>query len=415
MRPIPGPASYNGATINEGDAGTMLADGALDRRFPLPAARVAGRYVAAGDAGAIAAGWADLAAAAAEPNIFYSPALLLPALAAFSDEAVRLAVVEGDDGRLLALAPVAPLRGYSRLPVRYLATWMHPHCFFAAPLLRRGHEAAALAALFDLVEGDGAFFRLRHLDADGRVFAAARAVAAQTDRRAAISGAYERALLKGGFDAARYLQDALRGKKRKELRRLRARLEETGAVSFETLEDRKALGDWTLEFLALESAGWKGREGTALASDPASSRFFADALVTAHDAGALRFHRLSHGAKPIAMIVNFIENGAGYSFKIAYDETYARFSPGVMLEVEMLKPLECEPGLAFIDSCAQRDHPMINSLWRERRAIAALNISRRDAPSRMLFRILTELEMAGEARRKRLSPPATKEDDDADL
>lgn len=376
---------------------------------------VVGAYLAPEDLAAIEADWRDLAADAAEPNPFYAPDLLTPALSAFADADVRIASVRDAGGRLVAFAPVAPLRGYSRFPVRYLSTWMHPHCFFAAPLVRKGCEEASLAALFDLVESGGAFFRFRHLDAEGPIYRAAVAVAGRTRRLSADSNRYERALLKGGFQTETYLQNALRGKKRKELRRLRNRLEEDGAVAFETLGDGGALAAWTLDFLALEAAGWKGREGTALAGDPASSKFFADALVAALGKGALRFHRLTHGGKPIAMIVNFIEAGAGYSFKIAYDEAYARYSPGVMLEIEMMAALEREPGLAFIDSCARRDHPMINSLWCERRAIAALNVSRRDAPSKFLFRILTGLEKASEARRARSDAPMKAEGEDADL
>lgn len=361
------------------------------------------------DVVAIEAEWAELSEQAVEANAFYSPALLIPALEAFTGDDVRVAVVRDARGRLIALAPVAPSFGYSRLPVRYLATWMHPHCFFAAPLIRRGCEKEALAALFDLADENGAFFRLRHLDAEGPIYAAARAVAVETGRLAADSNRYQRALLKGGFVTEAYLHDALRGKKRKELRRLRNRLEEEGAVAFGRLDDRAMLGRWTLDFLALESAGWKGREGTALGADPASAKFFADALLSSFDRGALRFYRLTHAGKPIAMIVNFIESGAGYSFKIAYDEAYARYSPGVMIEIEMMKALEAEPSLSHIDSCAQKDHPMINSLWCERRTIVALNVSRRDAPSKFLFRLLTELEKAGGRFRGRAAATAKEE------
>lgn len=389
-------------------------DGPAPQAEARPAPVGAASFIAAADAALLDSAWRDLAANAAEPNPFYGPALLLPALSAFAGPEVRIAIARDGCGRLIALAPLAPESGYSRLPVRYIATWMHPHCFFAAPLIRKGREREALAALFDLAGKEGAFFRLRHLDAEGPLFAAAHAVAEETGRRTALSNPYQRALLKGGYETGAYLQTALRGKKRKELRRLRNRLEEEGAVAFETLRDRAALGAWGEAFLALERAGWKGREGTAIGCDPAASGFFGAALEAAFDAGSLRFHRLSHGGKPIAMIVNFIEAGAGYSFKIAYDEDYARYSPGVMLEIEMMTTLESEPLLSFIDSCAKRDHPMINSLWRERRTIAALNVSRRDTPSKVLFRILTDLEKAGERARARRKP-ATKESGDDDL
>ncbi|MFN0024000.1 MAG: GNAT family N-acetyltransferase [Parvularculaceae bacterium] len=345
--------------------------------------------------------WRDLAENAVEANPFYSPALLLPALAHFPDDDPRVAVIRNEGGLLIGLAPVAPLRGYSRLPVRYMATWMHPHCFFAAPIVRSGYEPEFFRRLYALLDDKGAFLRLRHLDSDGLLFAAAISAVHETGRLASASARYGRAMLGSGWRTDAYLEGSLDGKKRKELRRLRNRLEEIGPVRFETLAATADVARWIDDFLALEAAGWKGREGTALASEGPSAAFFRDAIAGAHDAGALRFHRLSAGAATLAMIVNFIEQGQGFSFKIAHDETYARFSPGVMIEIEMMKALEAEGGISFIDSCAQADHPMIDRLWRERRTLSALNISRRDAPSKAMFHVLMTLERASEAARKR--------------
>lgn len=358
-------------------------------------------FITPRDAASIEPEWALLAADAAEPNPFYAPSLLIPALAAFADRTVRVAIVRDERGRLIALAPVCPMRGYSRLPVSYLATWMHAHCFFAAPLIRRGREKAALAALFDLVEREGAFLRLRHLAADGPIAAAVRETSRETGRRSSSSARHSRAFLKAGYRTDAELEGALRGKKRKELRRLRARLEESGAVAFETLTARGQLGGWTEDFLALESAGWKGGAQTALGSFRKGKAFFKAAIRRAFDAGLLDFHRLTHDGRPIAMIVNFAAGGAGYSFKIAYDETYARYSPGVMLEIDMMRALEKRPGLRFVDSCAAPGHRMIEPLWRGRRVIEALNVSGKGRVQKLLFDILMQLEQAGERLRRR--------------
>lgn len=362
---------------------------------------VSAGWLAPREAVLIEAEWADLARNAVEANPFYSPALLIPALDAFASENVRLALVRDARGRLIALAPFAPVVGYSRLPVRYLATWMHEHCFFAAPLVRKGSEAEALSALFDLVEGEGAFLRLRHLDAAGPIRAAAIDAAARTGRLASPSARYSRACLSAGYETDAHLREALSGKKRKELRRLRARIEAEGRLSFSTLAERDDLSLWMQDFLALEASGWKGRAGTALAAKPESRAFFAAALLRAFDAGALDFHRLAVNDRPIAMIVNFTGGGGAYSFKIAYDEEFARYSPGVMLEIGMMRALEGREGLSFVDSCAAPDHPMINSLWRERRAIEALNVSGGRAGAKAIFRMLTGLERIGERLRRK--------------
>jgi CelD/BcsL family acetyltransferase involved in cellulose biosynthesis len=372
----------------------MFADGATERLKAPARAMVAGRA----DFGALEAEWRGLAAAAVEPNAFYGPSLLIPAIDAFAGDKPELVIVRDGAERLIGLAPLAPLRGYSRLPVPYVATWMHKHCFFAAPLVRAGAEQAFFSALFDFAAGRGTFLRLRHLDADGPLRRAAEAAAAQTKRLASPSARYERAMLPGPWATDDYLKLSLRGKHRKDLRRRRARLEETGAVLFEALGDDGDLDAWTDEFLALEAAGWKGAAGTALSQEAASAQFFRDAVRRAHSAGELQFFRFRLDGRTIAAAANFRAGDASFAFKIAYDESFARYSPGVMIEIEIMKALE-PAGLAMIDSCAKVEHPMINRLWRERRQIEALNVSRRDLPSKALFGLLMTLERASERAR----------------
>jgi CelD/BcsL family acetyltransferase involved in cellulose biosynthesis len=344
---------------------------------------------------------ADLAADALETNPFFSPPLLRPALRLLANDGVRPIIVRDKGGAPIAFAPLRPQRGYSRLPVRYVATWMHDHCFFGAPLIRKGCEREAFCGLFAAADKLGAFLRLASLDADGALYASAAQAAEADGRKSSPSGRYQRAMLRGGFDAEATLNAALPGKKRKELRRQMNRLADAGAVAFEALSSAVELDSWTEQFLKLEASGWKGRAGTAFASQPAHAEFLREALRRAHEAGSLQFCRLSSGGAPVAMIINFIERGNAYSFKIAYDETYARLSPGVLLEIELLHALAARADLKFIDSCAQADHPMIDSIWRERRAIVALNVSHRDIAGKLVFKVLTSLERAAEKNRMR--------------
>jgi CelD/BcsL family acetyltransferase involved in cellulose biosynthesis len=391
----------------------MHGDGAQD----VEAARcftgaVSAELIDAGAAAAIEREWIDLAANAVEPNAFYAPSMLLPALAAFAEEGLQVAVVREATGRLIGLAPIAPMKGYSRLPVRYVATWMHKHCFFAAPLVRRGAEAAFFSAFFHAVENRGAFLRLRHLDASGPLYAAAKAAAIATGRLSAPSARYERAMLKAPWTTDEYLKESMRGKHRKDLRRRRARLEETGALSLERCGSNDDLEAWTEEFLAIEASGWKGQAGTAMRQDQASAMFFKDAVRRANVAGDLQLFRFRLSGRTIAAAVNFSGGGVSYAFKIAYDEEFARFSPGVMIEIEIMRALEFDATVSMIDSCAKSEHPMIDRLWRERRAISALNISRRDMASKSLFRVLTMLEAASEQARAKQEKPAQEDGDD---
>lgn len=339
----------------------------------------------------------DLYANAADQNPFFAPMLIEPALARLATTNAFCAGIRSAQGRLIGFAPFIALRGYARLPVAYAATWMHDHCFYGAPLVRRGCEYEAFAGLFAIADRRGAFIRLQGLDPDGAAFAAAMHAARQSGRLTAISNVQRRAALAGPFDAEAYLAQALPAKKRKELRRQRKRMDERGDTVFEILAPDGDVAAWTEQFLTLESAGWKGRAGTALGADARAASFLRESLARAHAAGALQFCRLTCAGANVAMIINFFAHGCGYSFKTAYDESYSRFSPGVQLELELIARLAADDAFRSIDSCAQPDHPMIDSLWRGRRTIVSLNISRRDAASRALFRAIAALE-AGAAR-----------------
>lgn len=371
-------------------------------RDAAPAARPAATpdrasaFLAPSDLAAMSGAWADLAAHASGRNPFFAPFMLQPALAHLTARNVSAACV-WSGGELIGLLPVAPALGYARLPIRHLATWMHPHCFFGEPLVRRGAEQEFFERLFALTDkhpSHPAFLRLAHLDAKGPLIAAAESAA--EGRVAYRSGAYERALLTGGYRAEAYLEATVRKKKRKEMNRLRNRLAELGPVALRTLSSRSEIDSWCAAFLTLEAAGWKGKEGSALGSVDSDAAFFREAVQGAYEVGALKFFRLDVGERPIAMIVNFILDGEGYSFKIAHDEEFARFSPGVMIEVDMLKALETHEGLKFVDSCARADHPMINSLWTERREIVGLNVSGSGLAGRSALQLCRLLETAKE-------------------
>ena len=78
---------------------------------------------------------------------------------------------------------------------------------------------------------------------------------------------------------------------------------------------------------------------------------------------------------PIALKCNFVAHDGIFNLKIAYDERYRRFSPGVLLEVDAIVEAHRTPGIGWVDSCAIANHPMINGLLSERRTIQHLLLS----------------------------------------
>jgi len=101
---------------------------------------------------------------------------------------------------------------------------------------------------------------------------------------------------------------------------------------------------------------------------------------------------LSVGGKPIAMKINIIAaDGAGsFALKIAYDADYARYSPGVLLELENIADLHRRADtIAWMDSCADPHHPMIDRLWRERRVLVYVLCAGRGLVGRALMALFT--------------------------
>jgi CelD/BcsL family acetyltransferase involved in cellulose biosynthesis len=321
--------------------------------------------------------WDALVAQAAEPNPFLERWFLIPAIDHLpSDDIVRFACVE-EDGRLIGMFPLTSNSHYGRMPVSHITNWTHYQCFLGAPLIAKGHEQAfwsVLLTALDAAPWATSFISLTLLDPAGPVCAGLIAAAAAQGRTAPIVHRHQRALLAGGMDAEAYLSTHVRGKKRKEWRRLANRLEDLGAVEFRVLDDAGQLAQWCDDFLALEAAGWKGERGAALGNHDGTRAFFTNMMAGALAAGRLEFQRLDLDGRAIAMLINFMTPPGSWSFKIAYDEELARFSPGVMIELRNMERVLGAPEIHWMDSCAIEDHPMIDSLWVGRREMVQISV-----------------------------------------
>jgi CelD/BcsL family acetyltransferase involved in cellulose biosynthesis len=143
-------------------------------------------------------------------------------------------------------------------------------------------------------------------------------------------------------------------------------------VHIQVAHDPSAVTAALQDFLTLEAKGWKGAAGTALIQSPALRRFAETAVDSLGRHGQAGVARLLVGLRPIASIVTLQSGGGAWCWKIAYDESLARFSPGVQAMMELTGVLLADDTVAFADSCATPDHPMIDHLWRERLAMTDL-------------------------------------------
>jgi len=340
--------------------------------------------------------WDALAATAAESNPFHESWYLLPALAALDPAGETQIMVLEQGERWLGLLPIARSRHYYGRPLPHRGNWLHGNAFLGAPLVARGAETTFWTALLDHADtrpGPALFFHLADLPLAGSLTEALRQVCAAQGRAIGLVHREERALLASALSPEAYLDAALSGKKRKELRRQHARLSELGPLDCTRSRDGAGLAEWTEAFLNLEAAGWKGRAGSALAASPATAGLFTAALRGAAERGRLERLTLTLQGRPIAMLATFLASPGAFAFKTTFDEAYARFSPGVLLQRENLALL-ADPALEWCDSCAAADHPMIDHLWRERRAIGRWSVAIGGRARRGAFALLLKAELA---------------------
>ncbi len=343
-----------------------------------------------GDIGALRAlvpSWLALTVAALEANPFYHPGFLLPLVEELGwPPGLVVAVARHRDDELAGVFPLVRSRTgpSSLLPVlRSAFNPMPVHGLLATPLLHRERAAAALDALLDRLDHGalpaptiellghttrGPFGRLL----DERLRARRQPAASFTG--------ISRPLLRPRRSAEAYLEEALSSRHRRELGRQRRKLESRGPLRLVRSRGEAELERWVERFLVLEAAGWKGRTGTALASDPRERRFFERACRELARCGAIRFHALELDGQPIAMACLLCEaavGGGGFVFKIAFDERFRQQSPGMQLLIEQLRALHDDDELGWIDSCASPKDTFYRQLWLDRRELGHLLIAPR--------------------------------------
>lgn len=364
-----------------------------------------GQYIAVPDA--IIAAWDDLASNVAEPNVFCESWYVLPALKVFGEQdSIRMFTLwDGapENSNLLGLIPLCEHVSYAGLPAQHVQNWLHPNAFLGSPLVRKGYEGAfwqALLSHMDNAPGKALFLHLNAMNADGALHIALERLCAEQGRIIGQVHKTSRAFLQSHLSPESYFEAAVRGKKRKELRRQHNRLSEMGELIFTRLDGSSGLKQWTAEFLALERRGWKGANGSALDCQDDTRALFSEALQGAAQRGKLELLELRLNGAPLAMLVNFLSKPGSFSFKTAFDEEYSRFSPGVLLQIENLDLLK-RSATDWCDSCAAEGHPMIDSLWTERRQIGRYSIAIGGAGRRALFGLLLRAELLKMNWRKR--------------
>jgi hypothetical protein len=327
---------------------------------------VATRLIPLSDLSAAERGaWDDLADRAAEPNPFFEADFVLPAARWRDAGRTALLVVERNQA-WLACMPVR-LRGTS--PLTSLQAWCHAYCFLGTPLVDRDSVPAGVGELVQAVRDHNRFLVLDLLALDGPVGEAAEQALDEGGFRRVFERRFERGcVVRRSSEQRLELSSKSRKGRRRQLRGLEAQL--GGPV---TLHDRSGSEAALEDFLRLEAAGWKGKAGTALASNPGDSAFFREIWAAFTQAGRFRMLELGTGTgPPVAMYCEILARDAAFGFKMAFDEDHRAWSPGVELLYGALDDFYERRDERLFDSCAASDHALVNRLMADRRPLTTL-------------------------------------------
>jgi hypothetical protein len=335
-----------------------------------------------------------------EANVFFAPRFLAPAMPRLDDRQIRFAVIRDEDSRRSRVRLMMPFSvekpGFSVGP-SILRVWSNPFGPLGTPLVDAEGAAETIDNMLEALARPDAklpgILVLPDLRLNGRFTPLIKAVAIGRDLPLTVTNTFERPMLESQEDGDTYLKTTISKNHMRDMRRQFRLLGEEGRVSYNVARQPEEIRRRMEEFLALEASGWKGRKRSAMVMDRFRAAFAREAITNLAEVDAVRIHTLDLDGRAIASMVVFIMAGEAYTWKTAYDERYARFSPGKLLLADLTDWHLDDPNIERTDSCAVPDHPIMSRFWKEREEMGTLLIGLRPNADRDMRRAATQLHM----------------------
>ncbi|ASY70187.1 GNAT family N-acetyltransferase [Sinorhizobium fredii] len=337
---------------------------------------------------------------AIEPNVFFTGRFLAPAMPRLEDRVIRLAVIRDNNERSSRLRFLMPFSiekpGFS-IGAPIIRGWSNPFGPLGVPLLDAEDAAETISNLYAALAAPSSglpqVLVLPDVRLKGKFAQLARAVAIGENLPLTVTDTFERPMLESLLDGPTYLRQAISRGHFKELRRQWNNLEKYGELAYSVARQPEEIR-WRLEeFLALEASGWKGRERSAMIMDRFRAAFAREAITNLAEADGVRVHTLDLNGKAIAAMVVLMMAGEAYTWKTAYNEDYAKYSPGKLLLAELTEWHLDDANIARSDSCAVPDHPMIARFWQERDEMGTLVIGLQQNRDRDVRQVAAQLHL----------------------
>jgi hypothetical protein len=318
--------------------------------------------------------WRCLCDRASEPNPFMEPDCLIPAAVhqSFGAE-IEIAVAE-ESGSAYACVPLRAVSRWHSFPYPFVTTQVRRSIECGTPLIDAERGAEALGAVLSTLSERRGVKRSRVLavpkvSQDGPVFEAFQTAAHASGLPFIVYESWDRGLIcrrpepnyEGDFSPDF----------RANLRRRRRRLaDELGVdpIVVDRTGDPAALD----RYLDLEASGYKTKSGLAMETEPGEREFFRDMCQRFAASGRLRLLAMEVGDRTLAMLT-WIRGGDGlFGFRMSYDEQFARYGPGIMLQIAAIEDFHSNTNADWLDTCTYRDNETLLRLYPDRRPSASI-------------------------------------------
>lgn len=314
--------------------------------------------------------WKSLSQRTIEPNVFFEPEFLMPAVRHLPEAQNHVAMLvwtrEGNAATLIGFWPMRLARRGALLP--FHLGFRSRYASSGAPLLDRTFAVEAASALVTVAIGAGGSrqetaLMFEEMALDGAAARALRAAARLTGLGVQELDSRFRACVwrDGAGESAGCAQE---GKARRKHRIALAKLAGHGDVRHISARKVEAVRDGLELFLALEAQSWKGARGTAILCNERDAAFYRAMTRSFSRVGQIDIQMIEAGGRTASAGVILRSGGQGWFAKISHDAAFDACSPGAVLAHEAAAGfLAAEDAPALLDSCAQPGHAMVERVW----------------------------------------------------
>jgi CelD/BcsL family acetyltransferase involved in cellulose biosynthesis len=282
--------------------------------------------------------WRDLCMEAVDDQPFYRPEWIAAHIRAFAPQAKIVLLTVRSESKLLFVLPLLQEWSvFTGVPVRKLRGPVNGHsCRFDAVRHSSSQGDVAVAAAWNHLQNLGGWDLLELHDVpEGGTISALVSAARNSGVRTAQEPMRRNPYVPVPADPNDLKKLPANARLRGKLRHIRRELDTQGELKF--LRFEKAERAVLERFYELESAGWKGKEGSAIACDPRIRQFYDEVSQVAERFGYLCVYSLELNGELLAAHFGLSYNGRYFSPKIAYNEKFPQYAPGHLIVSEILQ------------------------------------------------------------------------------